>query len=354
MTSSSRVNLGGSPTHHGHSFVVHFGATMSLLRLAATRSLVCGTRRYATNNGPQATQKKSSNLPYILLGAGVAGLAGYLYWDYSGKSAPKVQEKSPLDPKNFVDFKLKKVIPYNHNTSKFVFELPEDEASLLPVASCVVVKASDPEALKDDKGKPIIRPYTPISPSDQKGELTFLIKRYDNGKMSKHVHNLKEGDTLAIKGPIEKFPYKHNEFDEVALIGGGAGITPLLQLLTHALSDPANKTKFKLLFSNVTEKDILLREEFDALQRKFPGTFEAIYLVDNPEKDWPGYGGYINKDVVKEHVAPPSLGEKVKVFVCGPPGHVEAVAGKKPGMKQGELGGILKELGYTEDQVYKF
>lgn len=28
-----------------------------------------------------------------------------------------------------------------------------------------------------------------------------------------------------------------------------------------------------------------------------------------------------------------------------------AVAGSKAGMKQGELGGILKELGYKEDQA---
>ena len=72
----------------------------------------------------------------------------------------------------------------------------------------VVVKASDPEALKDDKGKPVIRPYTPISPSDLPGELVFLIKRYDYGLASKHIHNMKEGDTLSIKGPIMKFPYQ--------------------------------------------------------------------------------------------------------------------------------------------------
>jgi len=31
-----------------------------------------------------------------------------------------------------------------------------------------------------------------------------------------------------------------------------------------------------------------------------------------------------------------------------------ALAGKKEGMKQGALGGTLKELGYNEDQVFKF
>ena len=35
----------------------------------------------------------------------------------------------------------------------------------------------------------------------------------------------------------------------------------------------------------------------------------------------------------------------------GPPGQVAAIAGKKEGMKQGALNGILKELGYTEEQV---
>jgi len=62
-----------------------------------------------------------------------------------------------------------------------------------------------------------------------------------------------------------------------------------------------------------------------------------------------GPTGYITADIIKKHVSPPS--EKVKVFICGPPPQVASIAGKKAGMKQGELGGVLKELGYTEDQV---
>ena len=33
-------------------------------------------------------------------------------------AAKPIQDKSPLDPDNFKDFKLKKVVPYNHNTAK--------------------------------------------------------------------------------------------------------------------------------------------------------------------------------------------------------------------------------------------
>ena len=111
------------------------------------------------------------------------------YSEGSAAVAPKkVQEKSPLDPDNFIDFKLKKVIPYNHNTSTFVFELPDNQSSMLPVASCVVTKS---DTLLDDKGKPVIRPYTPITPSDKQGELSILIKKYDTGKMSKHIFEMK-------------------------------------------------------------------------------------------------------------------------------------------------------------------
>ncbi|KAI0328431.1 cytochrome-b5 reductase [Cubamyces sp. BRFM 1775] len=331
---------------------------MSFIRASfSARTAFASARRYSTAPPPA---QKSSNLPYALIGGGIAGLATYIYLERSNTPAepfkPKISDQSALDPKNFVDFKLKKIEPYNHNTAKFIFELPPDTASLLPVASCVVVKSS-PEAenaLVDAKGKPVIRPYTPISPSDLPGELTFLVKRYDTGKMSKYIHEMQPGDKLAIKGPIPKFEYKINQFDEVGMIAGGSGITPMYQILEHALKDPSNKTRFTLIFANVTEKDILLKEEFDALRAKYPKTFNVVYTVDQAGADWKGPTGYINEELVTKHLPAPTLGEKAKIFVCGPPGQVAAVAGPKQGMKQGELGGILKQLGYTDEQVFKF
>lgn len=62
----------------------------------------------------------------------------------------------------------------------------------------------------------------------------------------------------------------------------------MYQVLNHALKDPSNKTRFTLLFANVSEKDILLKEEFDALQKKYPKTFNVVYTVDKAEGDWKG------------------------------------------------------------------
>lgn len=81
--------------------------------------------------------------------------------------------------------------------------------------------------------------------------------------MSKHIHELKVGQELSIKGPIPKFPYVANEFESIALIAGGSGITPMWQIMQEIDANPNDKTKATLVFGNVTEADILLRKEFE-------------------------------------------------------------------------------------------
>jgi hypothetical protein len=95
--------------------------------------------------------------------------------------------------------------------------------------------------------------------------------------------------------------------------------TPLYQFLDHALADPSNRTKFTLIYANLSPSDILLREELDALQKNHPKTFDIVYVVDKPVQGWSGPTGYINKDLIKKHVPSKDLGEKVKIFICGKP-----------------------------------
>jgi NAD(P)H-flavin reductase len=106
--------------------------------------------------------------------------------------------------------------------------------------------------------------------------------------MSQHINDLKPGQTLAFKGPIVKFPYKANEFSHGVCVSGGSGITPMYQLISHALSIPEDKTKFTLMFANVTEKDILLRKEWDTLAKEHPDRFKVVYTVDKAPYFWKG------------------------------------------------------------------
>ena len=80
----------------------------------------------------------------------------------------------------------------------------------------------------------------------------------------------------------------HSKFIKPFIVRQKIFSTPLYQVVGHALADKNNTTKFKLLFSNVTEKDILLREELDALKKKYPNNFDVVYLLDKPSGNWTG------------------------------------------------------------------
>lgn len=202
--------------------------------------------------------------------------------------------------------------------------------------------------------KPTIRPYTPVSDEGDRGHMDLLVKVYPNGAMSNHLHSMTPGQTLEIKGPIPKYPWSENKHTHIALIAGGTGITPMFQLTRAIFNNPNDKTKVSLIFGNKTEEDILLKEEFQKLENDYPNRFKAYYTLDTPPKSWPYGKGFITKDLLKE-VLPDAKSENIKIFVCGPPPLYKSISGpKKSPTDQGELDGILKELGYAKDQVYKF
>lgn len=172
--------------------------------------------------------------------------------------------------------------------------------------------------------------------------------------MSTHLHDMTPGQSLDVKGPLPKYPWSENKHEHIALVAGGTGITPMYQLTRAIFNNPNDKTKVTLVFGNVSEEDILLRKEFAELENTYPQRFRAFYVLDKPPKDWPGSSGFIDKNLLKT-VLPEPKSENVKIFVCGPPGLMNAISGNKVSPKdQGELAGVLKELGYNKDQVYKF
>ena len=171
--------------------------------------------------------------------------------------------------------------------------------------------------------------------------------------MSTHLHNMEPNQRLSMKGPISKYPMAENQHKHIALVAGGTGITPMWQLIHRILANPRDRTQITLVYGNVAEDDILLKRELEALENEHPRQFRAFYALDRPAPSWGGHAGHISKDLLKT-VFPEPTAENIKLFVCGPPGMYKAISGMKEGMKQGQLSGILKELGYTEDQVFKF
>ncbi|KAF8951965.1 NADH-cytochrome b5 reductase [Podila verticillata] len=253
-----------------------------------------------------------------------------------------------MNPSSFVDFTLNEIQVLTPNTSRFVFNLPADQVLGMTTTSCLMIKFTNAE------GKAVIRPYTPTSDATQKGQFDLIVKRYDAGVMSAHIHNLKIGDTLALKGPMSKYPLQANQHESVSLIAGGTGITPMWQVISALLKDSEDKTKINLLFANQTAQDIILKSEIEALAAAHPDRFKVTYVIDAAAEGWTGETGYITADLIKKYL-PEAGSAGNKVFVCGPPPMMVSVCGPKgPNFTQGEVEGALKELGLTIEQVFKF
>ncbi|KAI8384033.1 hypothetical protein BD560DRAFT_452711 [Blakeslea trispora] len=247
-----------------------------------------------------------------------------------------------FSPSEFRSFKLEKVERVNHNVSLFRFKLPnETDVSNLPITSCVMFRGN---VDKDGKSEEVVRPYTPTSHEKTQGHIDFVIKNYPQGNMSSHVHSLKVGDTIDIKGPFEKYNWEKRRVDHVGM----------LQLLRNVLTpESTEKTKFSLVFANLTEEDILFKKELDGYAQQYPDRFSVHYVVEKPSDNWTGHKGYVNGELLKKTMPQPDVESSV-IIVCGPPPMMEAISGdKNPDKSQGTLRGLLKELGYIQDRVYK-
>ncbi|KAJ5712932.1 Riboflavin synthase-like beta-barrel [Penicillium malachiteum] len=302
-------------------------------------------RKYSAEAAP-----KKSNLTPIYLTVGLAGLgAGVYRYSTSAVAEPKERAKV-FNGQDWVDLKVSDVETLSHNTKRIRFEFDDKEAvGGLPVASALLTRFK-PEG----KEKFTLRPYTPVSDEEQPGYLELVVKAYPNGPMSSHITSLKEGEKLAFKGPIVKYAWEPNKHNHVCLIAGGTGITPMYQLARQIFKNPDDRTKVTLVFGNVKQEDILLKKELDELENTYPQRFRAFYVLDEPPKEWAGGKGFISKELLKT-VLPEPKEENIKVFVCGPPGLYKAISGTKVSPQdQGELSGTLKELGYSQEQVFKF
>ena len=277
--------------------------------------------------------------------------AAFGAWYSPRKHVTAADQGGLFSSSEFRNFRLVTSQYETHDSRRFFFAIPDPAASAnIPVASCILAKFVETD------GKEVVRPYTPISTNNVKGRFELLIKRYPRSKMGTHIFSMKPGEELAIKGPFEKFKYVANQWSHIGMIAGGTGITPMYQVIRAIIDNPKDKTRISLVYANNSRRDILLNNELSEICRTFPN-FHAYFTLLEVPKRWLGGVGFINPDMLKTFMPAPQE-KNTKVLVCGPPPMMKAVSGDKDYSKgapqQGDLSGILKDLGYTSDQVFKF
>lgn len=256
------------------------------------------------------------------------------------QSSPAAAKSNVL--KTLVDPNEKYMLPLiekeeiSHDTCKFRFGLPSSEHVLgLPVGQHILLTTHINEDLT-------IRSYTPVSSDDDKGFVDLVVKVYksgvhpkfpDGGKMTQYLDAMKIGDKIAFRGPSGKLQYLGNgqisikklrkdppkiyNVKKINMIGGGSGITPMLQLVTEVLKRSDDNTQLALLYANQSEQDILLRDDLDVLAAKHQEQFKVWYTVDKGSDSWKFSVGFVNDEMIKENLFPAA--DDTITVMCGPP-----------------------------------
>ncbi len=152
--------------------------------------------------------------------------------------------------------------------------------------------------------------------------LRIAIKRVADGRFSNWANDtLQAGSTLEVMPPAGRFvlPEGDGKPRHVVAFAAGAGITPIIAMIQHALAnEPA--TSFTLVYGNRTLESILFREELEDLKDRYLGRFTLLHVLSrNEESSAPLLEGRITSEKVTALAATLfKPAEVAHVFLCGP------------------------------------
>jgi len=150
------------------------------------------------------------------------------------------------------------------------------------------------------------------------GEIELAIKASTHHPVARWAHqHAAVGDRVRVSQGQGPFVYLPEMSDNVVLIGGGVGITPLLSIFRH-VRDAGLPTQAHLVYSVSDSREILFHDELDAAVRNHDNLHLSI-TVTQPDPSWHGLTGRI--DPVKLHAL--DVPDDTLYYLCGPKGMVE-------------------------------
>jgi len=189
-----------------------------------------------------------------------------------------------------------------HNVKRFKVSKPASYTYKPGQATDVVINLPE---WKEER-----RPFT-FTSLNEWDHLEFTIKIYsDHNGVTNKLGTLHAGDELILHDIWGAIHYK----GEGTFIAGGAGVTPFIAIFRQLQKD-GKISNNKLIFSNRTSKDIILKEEFEKM---LGANFINTITQEKTEK-------YDNRKIDESY-----LKEKIKDFsqyfyICGPDPMIESI-----------------------------
>lgn len=368
-----------------------------------------GARALATQAAPRARPVRASRRIGALVALTCAG-AGATYW-LRRNDAPPVPQ-----PTRYAELTLEESVRLPRNATD-AFDPHE-----APVHRLLRVRANgdtgvDNAAADDDVARRLAiyayyikepslqveRAYTPLEMLARTDPhmLSFVVKRYSDGEMSRYLHRLRPTSPVSLRGPVPTWELGTARVPtEIVLVRAaltqlvaGTGVSTAVQLLSNAYAAAAGPVpRITVLYAAQSLDTLEMVPELAAFQREHPSVRVGLWVerlaahhgtvaalegppvpaevhAERRTRWWPTSPTHYQLRLASGDVLPLALGRIEAadlrtwsapdadrlVLVCGPDGFVRAMAGDKGRdmVSQGPLRGLLAELGYRPEQVVK-
>ncbi|MCL1127442.1 FAD-binding oxidoreductase [Shewanella surugensis] len=222
-------------------------------------------------------------------------------------------------------FKLSRIETESHLIRSFYFE-PADHHGLLPFSAGQFLTLRIP---LPNKEQPVLRTYT-VSSAPGETHYKISVKREVKGYISQALHdNLKVNDIIEIKAPRGDFFIDTVEHRPAVLIGAGVGITPMISMASHVLTEGVRTRHMRpltILQAPRTTAERAFHHEFQSIEKQSQGKIRYHSFISAPrtsEKigvDFSGTGR-LSAHVLRKILAL----DDYDFFLCGPPEFMQAL-----------------------------
>lgn len=167
-----------------------------------------------------------------------------------------------------------------------------------------------------------------------KDYMEFSVKKC--GCLTTWLHAAEVGQQVTVRGPYGNgFPVDTDfKGKDLVFIAGGIGLAPLHSVINYCRDNAKNYGTLQVIYGARSKQDLVDFKEIIEEWENDPKV-EVCLTIDNPQDDWDGHVGFI-PNYVKE--LNPDLSKTI--LMCGPPIMIKFTLG------------ALKELGFSETQVY--
>ena len=156
------------------------------------------------------------------------------------------------------------------------------------------------------------------------------------GLLTEYLHGLSVGDEITVRGPYgNNFPVDTElKGKNLLFIAGGIGLAPLRSVINYCIDNRQDYGTIDILYGSRSADDLVKLKE---IKEKWMNTEGVnVYLtIDREQEGWDGHVGFVPAYLKEIDFSTDKIG-----LICGPPIMIKFVL-------QG-----MKELGFTDDQVY--